>query len=77
MAKTSLNFTGSDGDLLVEVTSTESLTEAEQHQVGCGISRAFSWCFEDEDPPCLSEIKSAIQDVNSNLAEKITGIKYL
>ena len=76
MAKTTLDFTGSNGDLSIEIISTESLTEMEKDQVARGIKRAFSWCFDDEDPPYLDEIKSAIRDFNSRLAEKITNIRY-
>ena len=77
MVKTTLDFTGSDGDFLVEITSTESLTENERDQVGRGIKRAFSWCFDDEDLPYLDEIRSSIRDYNPRLAEKITDMRYL
>ena len=62
--------------LLVEIESTEPLTKEEEEEVRKGIRIAFSWIFEWEGPPTLSEIKQAIKDFNPALANKITGKKY-
>lgn len=73
MAKTTLKPWLKES-ILVEIESTEPLTEEEKEEVSRGIRIAFSWCFAGEPAPSLSEIKQAMK--NPALANKITGRKY-
>ena len=60
----------------VEITSIVPLSEEEKEQVCKGIRIAFSWVFEGEESPNLSEIQEAIDDFNPSLAKKIINLKY-
>ena len=46
----------------------------EQKQVCKGIRTAFNWVFDNEEWPCLAEVREAIAYFNPILAMKIVDI---
>ena len=62
---------------LVQIESTEVLTEEEREEISKGIRIAFSRCFAGESWPTLLEVQQAI-DINyqSAVADKLVSMKY-
>lgn len=75
MAKTTLKPYLKE-DILVDIESTEVLTPEEEEIVARGVRTAFCWCFEGEPPPCISEIKQAINKTNPTVSSKLISIGY-
>ena len=73
MAKTTLK-PWSEENVLVEVETTEVLTEEEKETVKLVIRGVFLRRFEGELWPSHNEIKCSMK--NKKLAEKIISIKY-
>ncbi len=75
MAKTTLKPYWK-ANILVEVETTEVLTEEEEKAVACGIRKAFTWCFPEEPPPSFEEIQQAVKNSDPALAKKLINTKY-
>ena len=77
MAKTTLRPWPTEGFLL-EVESTNVLSEKEEVAVSHAIQIAFSMYCKDNERPSIDAIKQAINDFNPNpkLVENLISAKY-
>lgn len=76
MARTTLK-PWSQMKTLVEIESSEILSEEEKEEVEKGIRIAFSWCVAGEWRPSLSEIQQAIEsNFQTELANKLVSMRY-
>lgn len=75
MAKTTLK-PYRKANILVEVETTEVLTEEEKEAVIIGIRTAFTGCFKYEPWPVFGEIQREVEKTNPALAKKLIDTKY-
>ena len=75
MAKTTLK-PYRKANILVEVETTEVLTEEEKEAVILGIREAFTWCCKYEPWPVFGEIQLAVKNSDPALAKKLINTKY-